>query len=71
MLKDIGGYDMKYDELKEMCRKTWSEKFNYLRIDMTKNKNEGKYRIFNESKDTHIECICECEVFRFLNVVSN
>ena len=30
---------------------------------MTKNKNEGKYRIFNESKNTNIECICETEAF--------
>ena len=32
MYKDIGGYDMKYDEFKGMCRKAWSEKFNYLCI---------------------------------------
>ena len=32
---------------------------------MTKNKNEGKYRIFNETKDTYIECICETEAFYF------
>ena len=63
MYKDIGGYDLKYDESKEMCRKAWSEKFNYLCIDMTKNKNEGKYRIFNESKNIYIDCICESETF--------
>ena len=52
MYYDIGAYDMKYDEFKEMCRVAWSEKFNYLYIEMTKNKNDGKYRIFNESKTT-------------------
>ena len=41
---------MIYDEFKETCRVAWSEKYNYLCIDMTKNKNEGKYRIFNENK---------------------
>ena len=46
-----------------MCHKAWSEKFNYFCIDMTKNKIEGKNRIFNESKTTHIECICESEAF--------
>ena len=46
MYYDIGAYDMKYDEFKEMCHKAWSENFNYLCIDMTKNKNDGKYRIF-------------------------
>ena len=33
---DIGAYDMKYDELKEMCHITWSESFNYRCIDMKK-----------------------------------
>ena len=63
MYYDIGAYDMKYDEFKEMCHKAWDERFNYLCIDMTKNKNDVKYRIFNESKTTYIECICETEAF--------
>ena len=63
MYYDIGAYDMKYDEFKEMCHKAWSERFNYLCIDMTKNRNEGKYCIFNESKNTYNECICETEAF--------
>ena len=63
MYYGIGAYDMKYDEFKEMCHKAWSEGFNYLCIDMTKNKNEGKYRIFNESKTTNNECICESDPF--------
>ena len=50
MYYDIGAYDMKFDELKEICHKTWRERFNYLCIDLTKNKNEGKYRFFNENK---------------------
>ena len=63
MYYDIGAYDMKYDEFKEMCHETWNEEYNYLCIDMTKNKNEGKYCIFNESKTTYIECICETNPF--------
>ena len=63
MYYDIGAYDMKYDEFKEMCREAWDEKYNYLCIDMTKNKNEGKYCIFNESKTTNSECICETNPF--------
>ena len=63
MYYDIGAYDMKYDEFKEMCHRAWDEKLNYLCIDMTKNKNDGKYRIFNESKTTYIECIPETEPF--------
>ena len=63
MYYDIGAYDMNYDEFKQMCHKAWDEKYNYLYIDVTKNKNDGKYRIFNESKTTYIECICETEAF--------
>ena len=63
MYYDIGAYDMKYDEFKEMCHKAWDENYNYLCIDVTKNKNEGKYRIFNESKTTYVECIPETEPF--------
>ena len=54
---------MKYDEFKEMCRKAWSEKFNYLCIVMTKNGDIGEYRIFNESKTTYIDCIPETNPF--------
>ena len=57
MYYDIGAYDMKYDEVKAKSHKAWSERFNYLCIDMTKNKNDGKYRILNEGKNTYFECI--------------
>ena len=59
----IGGYDMNYDEFKEMCREAWSGKINYLCCDININKNGGNHRLFNESKDTYIECICESEAF--------
>ena len=52
MYLDNGAFDMIYDEFEEMCRVAWSEKFNCLCIDMTKNKNEGKSRIFVENKTT-------------------
>ena len=63
MYYDIGAYDMKYDEIKGMCHKACSERLNYLSIGMTKNENEGKCRIFNESKTTFIECFLESEAF--------
>ena len=63
MYYDIGAYDIKYDEFEEMCHKTWSDRFNYFCIDMTKNKDGGNYRIFNESKTTYLECIPENEPF--------
>ena len=60
---DIGAYDIKNGEFRERCHEAWSEKFNYLCIVITKNKNEGKYRIFKENKNTYIECIYETEPF--------
>ena len=35
MYYDIGAFDMIYDEFKEMCRIAWSEKLNYISIDLT------------------------------------
>ena len=63
MYKDIGGYDMKYVEFKEMCRKAWSEKFIHICIDVSKNRNEDNYHIFKENENRYIECIFEIEVF--------
>ena len=63
MYYDIGAFDMNYDEFKQMCHKAWDEKYNYLYIDVTKNKNDGKNRIFNESKTTYFDCIPESEPF--------
>ena len=54
---------MVYSEINKMCQKAWSEKINYLCINRTKNEKEGKYRIFNESKTTYIDCIRESELF--------
>ena len=44
--ENIKGYDMKHDEITEMCHKAWCEKFNfiyiyiyiYIYIDMARNK---------------------------------
>ena len=60
---DIGGYDMKNDEFKELCHEAWSDRFNYLCNEMTKNKDNGRHRIFNESKTTYIDCFPETEPF--------
>ena len=61
MYQDVGAFDMKYDEFKEICRVAWGEKFNNLCIDRTR--KEGKYRIFNASKTAYFECIPESEPF--------
>ena len=63
MYYDIGAYDMNYNESKGMCHEAWDERYNYLCFDMTQNKIDGKYRIFNESKTTYIDCIPETNPF--------
>ena len=62
MYYDIGAYDLSHYEFKEMCLEAWSEKFNCLCIDMTKNKKEGRYFNCNES-NTYIECTPETKAF--------
>ena len=34
--RDVAGYDMNYDEFKELCRKSWEEDYNDLCIDRSK-----------------------------------
>ena len=62
MYYDIGAYDMKFDEFRERCLRAWREKINYLCIDLSE-KNEGKNRIFNENRNTYIECFCKTPHF--------
>ena len=51
---------MSYDEFEDLCRETWkTEDYNYLYIDGSKKKSEGKYCLCNESKNTFIECNSE------------
>ena len=61
--RDVGGYDMSYDEFKELCRKSWEEDYNYLCIDRSKKKDQGRYCICNERKNTYIECTPETKHF--------
>ena len=63
MYYDIGAYDMNFDEFNDLCHKARDERYNYLCIDMTKNRDNGKYRIFNESRTTYIDNIPETEPF--------
>ena len=40
--RDVAGYDMNYDEFKEICRKSWEEDYNYLYIDRSKKERSRK-----------------------------
>ena len=54
---------MTYDEFKDLCRKSWEEDYNYLYIDRSKKRNQGKYCICNESKRTCIEATPQTNPF--------
>ena len=75
--RDVAGYDMNYDEFKELCRKSWEEDYNYLYIDRSKKRDRGKYCICNESKKTYIEATPQTKPFKkkhiyiLLNVIFN
>ena len=59
----VAGYDMNYDEFKELCKKSWDEDYNYLCIDRSKKRDQGRYCICNESKKTYIEATPQTKLF--------
>ena len=61
--RDLAGYNMNYDEFKELCRKSWDEDYNYLCIDRSKKRDQGKYCICNESKRTYLEATPQTKLF--------
>ena len=61
--RDVGGYVMSYDELKELCRRLWEDEFNYLCSDRSKKRDQGRYCICIWSKNTYMECTPETKLF--------
>ena len=62
--RDVVGYDMNYDEFKELCGKSWIEDYSYLCIDRSKKRDQGRYCKCNESKKTYIEATPQTMAFR-------
>ena len=50
---------MSYDKIKQLCRKSLEEEYDYLSIDRSKNRDEGKKCKFHQSKNTYNHCIRE------------
>ena len=44
--REVGRHDMCYDELKQLCRKSWEEYYNYLCIDRSTERDQGKFSFF-------------------------
>ena len=38
--RDVAGYDMSYDEFKELCRKSWEEEYKYVCFDRSNKRKE-------------------------------
>ena len=61
--RDVSGYDMSFDDSEELCRKSWEGDYNYLCIDRSKKRDQGRYCICSESKNIYIECTPEPKFF--------
>ena len=80
--RDVAGYDMNYDEFKELCRKSWDEDYNYFCIDRSKTDikeiivfvMKAKQNIYrsNTSVETFLIIMQNCNLFsNLLNVMFN
>ena len=47
--RDFAGFDMSYDEFKNLCRESWEENYIYLLLNRLEDKNGKKHMICNES----------------------
>ena len=61
--RDVAGYDMNYDDFKDLCRKSWEDEYNYLYIDRSKKRDQGKNCVCNESRKTYIEATPQTKPF--------
>ena len=61
--RDVAGYDMSYDEFKELCRSSWEENYKYLCIDRFKKREQARCYICSESKNTYKKCTLKTKLF--------
>ena len=54
---------MSYDEFKGLRRKSWEQDDKYLCIDRSKKRDQGRYCLCNESRNTYTECTPERKPF--------
>ena len=56
LYRDIAGFDMSYEEFKKLCKESWLDEYNYLKIDRQNNKNE-RYTVYVMNLVIHLEFI--------------
>ena len=54
---------MRYDEIKELFRKSSDEEYKYLCIDRSKARDQGRFCICNESKNIYFDCTPDSSPF--------
>ena len=59
----VGEYNMRKEEVEELCRKAWKEKLSCPSVDRSKTKDGGRLFIFNELRNTYMECTLETKLF--------
>ena len=62
LYRDIAGFDMSYDEFKKLCKESWTDEYNYLKINRL-NKINDRYTVLNESCNTYRLYIPETDPF--------
>ena len=70
MYYDIGANDMSNDKFKKMCHKDWSERFNYLCVDMTE-KRKVNIVFSMKAKPYSLNAFPKAKLFNKINDVSN
>ena len=63
MYRDVGGYDMSYDEFEQSCRREWEDDYKHLCIDRSKERDQGRSCFCNESQNTYRDCTRETKPF--------
>ena len=61
--RDVGGSDMSYDDIEQLCGRSWEEDINYLCIDKSKKRDRGRYCNCIESKNTYLESTARTKLF--------
>ena len=69
--RDVGCYDMSYDEYKEVCRKAWEEDYKYLYIVRSKKRDQRTYCICNASKKSIYRWYSDERFLNFIKAVCN
>ena len=54
---------MSCDDYKQVYTKSWEEDYSYLYIDRSKTRDQVRYCICNESKNTYVESTSETKAF--------